>query len=265
MAFTVGATAAKDGAASPAAIPGGLLSADVAGGGVGPTFFFHGLVDGVAGVNKANITAGNALKVDGSAVTQPVSLVTAPALVASAAVIGKVGIDQTTDLTTNKVRAFIHDGTTALTVLAASSGAPAASVAALPVSIRDVNPNLADGSGQSSTSGHFGAPVVGIDPYSQYETVVASATDQVMGASGAQYDYIAGVLIIPATSAAGAVSIKDGNGSAISVFAGGGTTALADLKPFLVPLGLHALAGTTPGWKITTGTNVSAIGIGKFT
>lgn len=86
-----------------------------------------------------------------------------------------------------------------------------------------------------------------------------------MGATGAQYDYLAGVLIIPGTSAAGAVSIKDGNGSAISIFAGGGTTALTDLKPFIVPLGLYALAGTTPGWKVTTGTNVTAIGIGKFT
>ena len=128
-----------------------------------------------------------------------------------------------------------------------------------------MNANVADGSGQSSTATHFGAPVVNYDAYSQYETVAASQTDQVMGATGAQYDYIAGVLIIPGTSAAGAVSIKDGNGSSISIFAGGGTTALADLKPFMVPLGLHALASTTPGWKITTGANVTAIGIGTFT
>lgn len=64
MAFTVGSTAAKDGAASPAAIPGGLLSADVAGGGVGPTFFFHGLVDGVAGVNKGQIDSSSRLAVN---------------------------------------------------------------------------------------------------------------------------------------------------------------------------------------------------------
>jgi hypothetical protein len=86
-----------------------------------------------------------------------------------------------------------------------------------------------------------------------------------LGATGARYDYLAGVLIVPATAAAGAVSIKDGNGSAITIFAGGGTTALADLKPFLVPLGLHALSSTTPGWKVTTLANVSAIGIGRFT
>lgn len=117
----------------------------------------------------------------------------------------------------------------------------------------------------SGVAGHFGAPVAPLDYYSQYETVPVSATDQVMGASGAQYDYLAGLLIIPGTVAAGAVSIKDGNGSAISVYAGGGVTALTDLKPFMVPLGLYALAPTSPGWKITTGTNVTAIGIGRFT
>ena len=87
-----------------------------------------------------------------------------------------------------------------------------------------------------------------------------------MGAAGAvQYDYLAGVLIVPGTAAAGTVSIQDGNGSSIQVFPGGGTTALADLKPFLVPLGIYALAATTPGWRIINGTNVTAIGIGKFT
>jgi hypothetical protein len=72
MAFTISSIAAKDG--TPATIGGGLLAADTVGGGAGPFFLFHGLVDGLAGANRAQITAGNALKVDGSAVTQPVSL-----------------------------------------------------------------------------------------------------------------------------------------------------------------------------------------------
>lgn len=117
----------------------------------------------------------------------------------------------------------------------------------------------------TGVTGHFGAPTVPLDYYSNYETVAASQSDQIMGATGAQYDYLAGVLVVPGTVSCGVVSIKDGNGSAISVFAGGGTSALADLKPFVVPLGLYALAATTPGWKITTGANVTAIGIGKFT
>lgn len=159
----------------------------------------------------------------------------------------------------------ISDGTNSPAIKAAST-APVATDPAIVVAIHplSVNANVSDGSAQTSAA-HVGAPTVNMDQYSQYETVAASQTDQIMGASGAQYDYIAGLLIIPGTAAAGAVSIKDGNGSAISVFAGGGTTALPSLAPFLVPLGLHCLAGTTPGWKITTGANVTAIGIGKFT
>jgi hypothetical protein len=62
MAFTLGAIAAKDGAG--VTIPGGLLAADIAGGDVGPWILFKGLVDGVAGVNRAAVTSTNALKVE---------------------------------------------------------------------------------------------------------------------------------------------------------------------------------------------------------
>jgi hypothetical protein len=160
----------------------------------------------------------------------------------------------------------VFDATNGPAAIKAASTAPVAADKALVVAIspNGVNANLTDGSLQTGAA-NTGAPVVGLDPYSQYETVAASQTDQILGATGARYDYLAGVLIVPATAAAGAVSIKDGNGTAITVFAGGGTTALADLKPFLVPLGLHAMSSTTPGWKITTLGNVSAIGIGRFT
>lgn len=53
MAFTIGSIAGKDGAGT--AITGGLLAADTVGGGAGPWFLFHSLVDGVAGVNKMKI------------------------------------------------------------------------------------------------------------------------------------------------------------------------------------------------------------------
>lgn len=96
----------------------------------------------------------------------------------------------------------------------------------------------------------------------EYETVAASQTDQVLGATGATGDYLAGVLIVPGTTAAGAVSIKDGAGSAISIFAGGGTTALTTLIPFFVPLGIKSAAGA---WKLTSGANVTALGVGNFT
>ena len=55
-------------------------------------------------VTLANTGANaTAVKVDGSAVTQPVSIATAPVLVAGSAIIGKVGIDQTTVGTTNAI------------------------------------------------------------------------------------------------------------------------------------------------------------------
>lgn len=92
-----------------------------------------------------------------------------------------------------------------------------------------------------------------------YETVAAGSTDQVLGATGAIGDYLAGLLIVPATTGAGNVSIKDGGGSAISVFVSG---TLADLTPIWLPLGMRA---TGAGWKITTGSNVSCIGVGNFT
>ena len=96
----------------------------------------------------------------------------------------------------------------------------------------------------------------------EYETVAASATDQVLGATGAAGDYLAGLLIVPGTTAAGAVSIKDGSGTSISVFTGGGTTALTTLIPFFVPLGIRSTSGA---WKVTTGANVTVIGVGNFT
>lgn len=97
--------------------------------------------------------------------------------------------------------------------------------------------------------------------YDGYETIAASQTDQAMGATGAAGDYLASVLIVPATTSPGAVTIKDGSGSAITIFTGG-ATSVADLKPFSVPLGLTSLSGA---WKITTGSNVAAIGMGTFT
>lgn len=94
-----------------------------------------------------------------------------------------------------------------------------------------------------------------------YETVAASQTDQMMGATGAIGDRLDGVLIIPATTSPGAVSIEDGNTNTV-IFAGG-ASSVASLVPFYVPLGgILSVAG---GWEITTGANVSAIAFGQFT
>lgn len=94
-----------------------------------------------------------------------------------------------------------------------------------------------------------------------WETIAASQTDQAMGATGAAGDYLAGLLIIPATTSPGAVRIEDGSGSAVTVFTGG-ADSVSNLVPFFVPLDIRSRSGA---WEITTGANVSAIAVGLFT
>lgn len=97
---------------------------------------------------------------------------------------------------------------------------------------------------------------------SGYETVAAGQTNQVLGTTGAVGDHLSSLLIVPAAANCGAVSIKDGAGSAITVFVGGGTVALPTLAPIPVPIGLLSAAGA---WQVTTGSNVSVIASGDFT
>lgn len=94
-----------------------------------------------------------------------------------------------------------------------------------------------------------------------YETIAASQTDQAMGATGAAGDILLGLLIVPATTSPGAVSIKDGSGSSITIFTGG-TAAVSNLVPFFVPI--NAVSGSG-AWKVTTGANVSVVATGSFT
>lgn len=92
-----------------------------------------------------------------------------------------------------------------------------------------------------------------------YETVAASQSDQALGATGAIGDYLERLIVVVATAATAAVSIKDGGGSAISVFPnspGGG------IGTYSVPLGIASLAGA---WKVTTGAGASVIAVGNFT
>jgi hypothetical protein len=95
-----------------------------------------------------------------------------------------------------------------------------------------------------------------------YETVAASQTAQILGTTGAKGDKIARIVYVPATTAAGVVTLLDGSTS-IPIFVGGGTTALIDLRPQVVELNMTALSDG--GWRITTGANVSVIAIGEFT
>lgn len=94
----------------------------------------------------------------------------------------------------------------------------------------------------------------------EYETVAASQTAQVLGATGGAGDFISGILVIPATTSPGNVLLLD-NATSITVFAGG-ASSVSNLVPFFVPLGIKSVSGA---WKITTGANVSCIAIGNFT
>lgn len=94
----------------------------------------------------------------------------------------------------------------------------------------------------------------------EYETVAASQTAQVLGATGAVGDYLAGILVTPATTSPGNVIILD-NATSITVFTGG-AASVSNLVPFFITLGIFSVSGA---WKVTTGSNVSVIGIGNFT
>lgn len=94
----------------------------------------------------------------------------------------------------------------------------------------------------------------------QYETVAAGQTAQVLGANGALGDVVSHLIVIPAVVACGAVTLID-NATSISVFVGGGTTALPSCIPFVIPLNMKSQSGA---WKITTGANVSVIAVGTF-
>lgn len=94
-----------------------------------------------------------------------------------------------------------------------------------------------------------------------YETVAASQTNQAIGATGAAGDYLSHVIVSPATAGCGVCTILD-NATEIAAFPGGGTTALSNLIPFVIPIGMKSTSGA---WKITTGANIKCVAVGKFT
>lgn len=116
----------------------------------------------------------------------------------------------------------------------------------------------------AAVQGVSGGTPVSVSGGPDYETVAASQSAQILGATGAVGDRLDGLLIVPATLSPGAVSVTDGNGSAIPVFTGG-TNSVSNLVPFFVPISAKCVAASTPGWKVTTGTNVSVFATGDFT
>ena len=96
----------------------------------------------------------------------------------------------------------------------------------------------------------------------EWETVAASQTDQICGATGAAGDYIRSLVITIVTVATATVDLQDADGTAFNIITGN-----AALVPgvVVVELGLTSLGATTPGWKVTTGAGATAICVGDFT
>ena len=93
----------------------------------------------------------------------------------------------------------------------------------------------------------------------QYETVAASQTAQILGPTGGAGDFLAGLLVVPATTSPGNVLLLDG-ATSITVFVGG-ASSVPSLIPFPIPIGAVSVSGA---WKVTTGADVSVIGFGRL-
>jgi hypothetical protein len=165
-------------------------------------------LDAVMALLPAALGAGGGLKIDGSGTALPVSgtvAVSSAVLGAGSAIVGKVGIDQTTPGTTNGVQVN----------------------AALPA-------------GSNVIGGVTNVPLTNALA-GLYETVAASQTAQVLGGTGAIGDFISGLLVIPATTSPGNVLLLD-NATSITVFTGG-ATSVSNLVPFFIPLGMYSVSG----------------------
>ncbi len=68
-------------------------------------------------------------------------------------------------------------------------------------------------------------PVTAFAGDTNYETVAASQTAQIMGTTGQIGDYIGGVLVVPASTSPGNILLLD-SATSITVFAGGSGSVL---------------------------------------
>lgn len=89
----------------------------------------------------------------------------------------------------------------------------------------------------------------------EYETVAASQTAQVIGATGGVGDYLSHLIIVPISGAPGTVALIDGSTTLLTI------TPPASSQPFTLPVGATSKNGA---WKITTGSNVTCMAVGDF-
>lgn len=93
-----------------------------------------------------------------------------------------------------------------------------------------------------------------------YQQVGAGQVDAVLGSNRGAADFLNGLLVIPSSTSPGPVSVKDGDGEAITLFAGG-AGSVSNLVPFFIFLGIASAGGV---WKVTTGADISVLASGNF-
>lgn len=101
-------------------------------------------------------------------------------------------------------------------------------------------------------------PQAAVGAGSEYETVAASQTGQVLGLTGAKGDYIAKLICIVSTAATSQVTLIDGATSIVvlpnNVGQGIGT--------YTLPIEIKSVSGA---WSVTTAAGVSVLAAGSFT
>jgi hypothetical protein len=116
-----------------------------------------------------------------------------------------------------------------------------------------------------ATSAGSTAPVpVEVGPFKPRE-IAASQTNAAIGATGAAGDYLSHLIIQPATTSPGVVTLYDGStgGTNVTVYSfPGGSSSLSNLSPIIIGL---ASTCVNAGWHVTTGANVSVTAVGTFT
>lgn len=195
------------------------------------TFATQAAQSGTWTVQPGNTANTTAWKVDGSAVTQPISVASIPS------------------------HAVTNAGTFAVQV----TSVPALAAGTNNIGDIDVLSLPAIPSGSNTIGAITNVPLTNMGA-GEYETVAASQTAQVLGPTGGTGDYIDHLLVIPATTSPGNVLLLD-NATSITVFVGG-ASSVATLHPFTIDLRMISVSGA---WKVTTGANVSVIGVGNFT
>lgn len=211
---------------------------------------------------------------------------TGAAIPAGSALIGSVGIDQTTPGTTNKVVASVASGGIASGAIASgavASGAVAsgafasgalASGSVASGAMVDLGA-IADAAATQGSTGTVSAKLrtvtaqlntitTALGGSNAYETIAASQTGQALGATGATGDYLSHCVVYPTTTTPGVVTVFDNTSTAgtNAIAFPGGASSVSNLVPFSIPVGAISTAGA---WKVTTGANLIVTCYGRFT